>query len=216
MRLHRVLVLACLCLTLGSAEAKNNNGNNKGVENSIQTTGVKSFDKVFNEAAAIDTILDDARRSLKSGRTNLATALDLPKGTPLQDSLDELKKRSNNKLKVANNSGKLRIEAKDGVPTNVQSGIDAVNGMLEGYENSVKALASLPDQIQSVQTETQSLIGKLDDPSSLGLSLVEAPGVLKKSKNNLEMISKMPNRVDKLSTELGRNTKLVATTLKPN
>lgn len=227
MSLHRsaLTVSLALCLavplavSLGTGCAKsgqvNSSAGNDGIENSIKMTGVSELDSVFQEAAAIDTILDDCRRSLKTGRTNLAKALELPEGTPLEDSLKELKQRAKGKLKVAQKDGKVSITASDAVPSNVQDGLDALQDMLDGYAASLEALASLPDQVQSLSKESSQLVKKLEDPGSLGLSATEIPGVAKKSNSNIKMIGNMPNRIDKLTGELTRNTSLVVDTLKP-
>lgn len=217
--LRRLAVFGGLALALSAGCAKtgqaNSSASNDGIENSIKLTGVSELDSVFQEAAEIDTILDDCRRSLKTGRVNLAKALELPEGTPLEDSLTELKQRAKGKLKVAQKNGKVSITASDAVPGNVQEGLDALQDMLDGYAASLDALASLPDQVQSLSKESSALVKKLEDPSSLGLSATEIPGIAKKSNKNLKMISNMPNRVDKLTGELTRNTSLVVDTLRP-
>lgn len=206
--------IAALALSLhgGVAVAGGSGG---GIENRIKTTGVASFDEVFTEAARIDTILDDARVNLKSGRTNLAVALALPEGTPLKDSLTELRGMAVDKLELMKVGDRLQLQAKDGVPPTVNNAVVAVNSMLDGYLSSAQALASLPQQVQSLVQRASLLPQALQDPASLGLNVMDVPVVLKKTKNNVDMISNMPKRVQKLTTELQSNTQLVAKTLAP-
>src|SRR5688500_12959128 len=102
--IERVMViLAVLLLAASPAMAKDKaKGKGKGKEDEgIQLTGIEAFDDVFQRVGEIDKRLTKAEAQLRDGKNSLNEALDLKKGTPLADGLNELKNRAGNKLELS-------------------------------------------------------------------------------------------------------------------
>jgi hypothetical protein len=126
-----------LMLAAPALAAKDKDKKDKAEERpTIELCGLASFDEVFTKVAAIDEQLAAARQLLTTANRDLNTALELEKGTPLQDGLADLKAEAEGKLTVAMEGTVPKLQAKNAVPANLQAAIDAVNGMVDGIIGS--------------------------------------------------------------------------------
>ena len=127
-----ILLFGLLLSVQASAKNKDDDGDKNGKKkgDQITMTGIDAFDSVFKQVGDIDHTLAGIEGQLRDGKNNLNSALDLKKGTTLADGLAELQKRGGSKIKVATDRGSMpRLEAEDGVPTNVRNAVNAVNDM---------------------------------------------------------------------------------------
>ena len=170
----------------------------------IHKTGIKEVDPTFLKAKAIHDDLDTIHRSLKTANNNLATALNLPKETSLNQSLTELKKRGNNKINTVLEDGRWpRLKATDAVPSDVQDGIDAVNSLVDALKTSEATLKDMPAASKELAASAQKLPGRVSfsSLSQNNISITKLPKTAKKFKNNMKAVKATPERVERVERQ---------------
>src|SRR5688572_2378284 len=163
----RIFLLLFVAMAIaGGADAKEgkNNGNKGKNQTRVERTGIAAFDDVFERVGEIDRRLDRADGQLRDGKTNLNTALGLKQGTPISDGLAELQRRAGNKLDLSiGNHAIPKLSASDAVPSDVQSAIDAVNGMTTNFSGSIEDLAALAPEIDKLVKQSAKIPSRLKD-----------------------------------------------------
>lgn len=155
----------------------------------IQLTKIQEFDPSLTKAKGIHERLEATENKLQNANKSLAATLKLPETTSIEDSLAELRKRADNKIELALEKGRIpRLKPTDAVPSDVQQGIDTVNGMMDDLGASLEQIEAMPTEVDALIKEVQTF------PSQL------KPELLKK--NNIAV------------TELGKLTKTLNADLK--
>jgi hypothetical protein len=185
-------------------------GGGKKADNAIEVTGIPLFDDVFTKVGPIDRTLSGVEGSLRSAKLHLTDALALEEGTPLRDAIAELHTRAGNKISLAQKGKVPTLSAADGVPSNVQSAVDAVNGLTRDLTSSMDDLAALPKQITALINETKAFPSQLRAEFSKGSSgllatLFKLPKASSALTHDLGVVTGLPdrtNRVTQRSTEI--------------
>lgn len=170
----------------------------------IQKTGISEFDPTFMDVKSIHDDLDTIRSALKSGNQNLATALDMPRETSLDESLAELKKRANNKINYTLENGAWpKLKATDAVPSDVQAGIDAVNNLVDSIKTSSETLAAMPAKAKELGITAAAFPADLnmDLLTKNNLTVDKLPTIAKKLKNNAKAIKATPERIERVTDQ---------------
>lgn len=201
--MKRSLILLALASVLSAtpaaptAAAANNN--------KIVNIGVNSFDKVFKEARQINNTINDAQTTRKNARQNLNAVLGIDPSTSFEDSLKELKSRANGKISVVNRGSVPTLQASDAVPSDVSSAIAAANSAISDYASLVSNLADLPAQCNALvkQSRNLSVADLRDEVKIRSISDISTRiNQTKKLRSNLGTMKKMPNRSERLVTNL--------------
>jgi hypothetical protein len=170
-------------------------------DDGIWDTGIKSMDVVFKDVANIDRRLDSARAMLGSARGDLNTALGLNSKTTLPKAMAELNKRAGGKLKIATTGNVPKLSASDAVPSDVQKGIDAVNGFSGDLARSIADLSSASQSAVALTRKTK------DFPKNVKAELAKediisqvigAPKAVKAVSHNLTVTKALPGKADKV------------------
>lgn len=195
MRIHAALVLTLGLLLSAPVSAKDKEGAPKYP--TIEMTGVKEFDGVFEKGKNIHDTLATAENKLTEANKNLATTLGVPETTSIDEMLGELKKKANNKITVAMEGGKPKIKASDAVPEDVQKGIDAVNQMVDDLQASLDAMKDLPPQVQELITSAKGFPSQLKPEllTANNLTAKEMPKVAKTMNSDIKAIVATPDRI---------------------
>lgn len=195
----RLVPVVALFLALSSnAQAKKNEIPD------IKKTGIEEFDPTFMKVKAIHDDLDAIHASLKGSNQSLASALNLPKSTSLDDSLAELQKRAGKKINRTLEDGQWpKLEASDAVPSDVAAGIDAVNSMVDNLKSSYTTLKDMPEASKAVISSAQKLPSKLSlsTVTDSGLGLADYPKVWKKVRNNAKAVKATPERIERVTDQ---------------
>ncbi|MBA2322052.1 MAG: hypothetical protein H0V89_12960 [Deltaproteobacteria bacterium] len=187
------LVLGATLLAVSAeAGAKKN-------EDAIETTGIAMFDTVFAKVGPIDRTLSGVEGSLRTARTNLTSALDLQKGTPLKDALAELEREAGNQITLASRGNVPTLTAQDAMPSNVQSAIGAVNALTANLTSSLDDLQALPAQVDALITQTRRFPNQLRaEFAKGGTSLLDTLFAIPKASSalnhNLGIVTGLPDR----------------------
>lgn len=189
----------------------------------IVPTGITSFDPVFTRVGEIDGQIGKSEAQLRSAKANLNTALGLKQGTPITDGINELKARAGTKLGVAvNNQAVPKLTVNDAVPTNIQSAVDAVNGMTVNFSTSLVELQGLVPEITKLLGDTKSMPSRLKDEfasqGSTGLidKLVALPKTTKALNHDLAVTKGLSTRTTSLTTRMTDILSLVQTSFAPS
>jgi hypothetical protein len=161
----------------------------------IEATGIPEFDAVFMKAKTIHETLDTEDKHLVEARAQVAVALGVAADQPLKVAFDELKKRANGKLKVALKGKMPRLEATDAIPENVQTGIDAVNKLLDASEHMIDTGVQLVPEAKALADACVAFPGQL---TTMGLDPMKLMESTKKVTNNVKATGATPDRVDRL------------------
>ncbi len=191
---------AALFLALGlfvSSSAFAGDKSEKPKYPTIEMTGVKEFDGVFSQAKDIHDQLQTAENKITQANKNLATALNVPETTSVDEMLGELKKRANNKISVALEGGKPRLKPSDAVPEDVQKGIDAVNAMVDDLSATMDAIKGLPPQVTELVEKTKAFPGQLKPEllTNNGLTAKDLPKVTKIMNGDIKATAATPDRI---------------------
>jgi len=195
------LLLAVALVGAAPAHAKKKK---KGKDDGIQITGIEAFDSVFGDVASIDKRLTNASKVLSSAKKELNTALGLKDGTPLKKAITELKGRADGKVGLAMKGKVPTLEATDAVPTDVQTGIDAVNQMNSDLVTSIEDLVQVTKDVQSIVKKSKSFpndIKKEFAGTSILDKIFKMPKAAKATMHNLGITKELPGKTDKV---LGR------------
>ena len=106
--LFMLLTLALVAVSPMTASAAKKK-KKKSAQPKIEMTGFDSIDPFFKKVGALNKRLVSANKNLNQGRKNLALAIGVPKSTPIQESLAELRKMTGGKLTVKSVGGVPRI-----------------------------------------------------------------------------------------------------------
>jgi predicted HAD superfamily Cof-like phosphohydrolase len=161
----------------------------------IEATGIAEFDAVFMKAKTIHDTLDAEDKQLVEARKQVSIALGVAEDQPLKTAFDELKKRANGKLKVALKGKMPRLEATDAIPENVQTGIDAVNKLLDAGEHAIDTGTQLVPEAKALADACVAFPGQL---AGMGLDPMKLMESSKKVGNNVKATGATPDRVDRL------------------
>lgn len=165
----------------------------------IEMTNIPEFDGVFSKAKTIQDSLNSAKTELSTARGNLNTALGAATDAPLKTALADLNTKAGGALSVAMDGAKPSIKAKDAVPENVQTGIDAANGLFTAALNTVTTAKNMVPQVQELVSACTAFPGQvpglIKDPMAAAKSL-------KVVNNNLKAIKGTPAYIDALVTEV--------------
>jgi len=208
------MMVSLLGIGLISADAEAKKKKKKGAPTTIVMTGVKSFDKVFKQAKKANKKLKAAQSDLRESKIALRSALKLGKKSTYVDGLKELKRRAKGKVKLYMNKGQLQLKAKDGVPTDVKNGVDAVNKLTKTIPSSIRNLKGVAVESKKMFKKAQKFPANLrKELGSQGIDglidlVFKAPKIAKKTVRNVRVISAMPKRAGKTTSEL---TKISAT-----
>lgn len=195
-------------LALGGADdawAKDKKGKK---HTGIEATGIQSIDRVFDRVGEIDRLLADAESELRTGKRNLNTALELKKGTPISDGLAELQDRAEGKLGLAMDGSIPKLRTTDAVPSNVQSAVDAVNGLTANLTTSVADVQALAPEMQRLVKDAQKLPNRLREEftktNGAGLidMLFKLPKASKALTQNIQVTAGLPDRSTALAARM--------------
>jgi len=162
----------------------------------IEATGIPEFDAVFMKAKTIHETLDVEDKHLIEARTEVAIALGVAADQPIKVAFDELKKRANGKLKVALKGKMPRLEATEAIPENVQTGVDAVNRLLDAGEHLIDTGVQLAPEAKALADACVDFPAKL---STMGLDPMKLIESTKKVTNNVKATGGTPVRIDRLA-----------------
>lgn len=162
------VVLGLLVSSL-SAEAADKKKKKGKEDEGIILTGLPAFDSVFKRVGEIDRRLSASEGQLRSGKSNLNSALDLKRGTPISDGIAELRSRAEGKVSIAVDKRAMpKLTVDEAVPSNVQSAIDAVNAMTGNFATSLVELRALAPEIDGLVKETTKMPARLKDEFTKG------------------------------------------------
>lgn len=190
-----LLVLGALATAPGVAHAKNGD---------VKMVGIDSVDDVLKQVKKLDNLVDDASKQRTLARDGLNTALGLKKGTPLDDALNDLRKKAAGKVKVVSRGGQLALEPTDAVPANVKQGIDALNNAFTGYTSAIISLKDVPGEAVKLKGKCQKLPKKFKKEVLGGNPLkiiksIKKVGVLK---DDVKIALELPKRTAKVTKGL--------------
>jgi len=177
----------------------------------IEETGVASFDDFFGKVGDLMDKLNEATTGINTANANLTAALNLTDGTPLADALADLKAKAEGKIKIAMNGTMPELSVADGTPEDVTAGIAAVNGLVEGMGNAVKALKHVVTEAPKLVTEAKTLPAKVAEEANAGnIKPTEVLKVTKKVKNNVKATAALPGAAKNLTESCTATIKTVA------
>ncbi len=173
-------------------------------EDSIQETGIESFDAVFAQVDEIDKKIKKARRKRRKGRTGVTTALDIKKSATLADAMAELKTRAEGKVEVTMKGNTPELSASDAVPEDVQTAIDATNEAVANYKDVIKTIKTIPKDCQELIAQTKEFPKQFkDEVKNLDLDgFKEKLAMAKTVKNNVKITAGIPDRAKSLVQDL--------------
>lgn len=165
----------------------------------IEMTNIAEFDSVFSKAKTIQDSLTSAKTELSTARSNLNTALGAATDAPLKTALADLNTKAGGALSVAMEGARPKLTAKDAVPANVQTGIDAANGLFSAGEKTVTTAKAMVPQVQELVAACAAFPGQVP---SLVKDPMAAAKSLKVVNNNLKAIKGTPGYIDALVAEV--------------
>jgi hypothetical protein len=186
----------------------------------IQMTGVKSFDKVFKKARKANKRLKSAEKNLRDSKKALRQTLKLGKKATYIDGIKELKRRADGKLRVVMVGGTPRLKATDAIPTEIQNSIDAINTLSTTMPQSVRDLKAVSTSSKQMYTQARKFPTNLRrELASSGVDgmwaiVVKSPKITKRTYKNAKVIGGMPNRAAKVTGELAQISTTLVNTFK--
>ena len=209
-----VMLLAFLCVAFTShpVEAK------KKRTQSIEMTGIQSFDKVFRKAREADKSLQSAERNVRKSKNALRKALKLTKKTTYVQGLKELKQRAMGKITVVMQGGVPTLKAREAVPSDVMAGINAVNTLSKSIPSSLRDMkqvtAASTAMYKRAKNFPSNIQAELASKGSDGLVAVifKAPKIAKTTVKNLKVMRTLPKRSATVSKDLGQMSNAIRKT----
>ena len=208
----RILVRGCFLLLLsgtsfysGPADAKK-----KKRPQTVELTGVKSFDKVFRKAREAERKLKSAERNVRKSKQAFRKALKLGKKTTYIQGLRELKARAKGKLTVVMQGGVPTLKAREAVPTDVMAGINAVNVLSKSIPAALRDMKDVSRASSAMYKRAKSFPNNIQaELASSGINglvaiVFKAPKIAKTTVNNVKIIGSMPKRASVVSKDLGQ------------
>jgi hypothetical protein len=193
----RLVVLVAALTVAGPAGAGKSDDDAAPERVEIQVTGITAFDSVFSKVGAIHATLDGAQGRIESARDKLAAVAGQPAGTPVANSMWELKQKAGGKLQVQVQNGKPVLSA---AGTDFSSALSGVNSAIADVAKVPAELAKLPAQVQELIAACQALPAQLN-PTLLqeaGMKVTDLPGVAKKLGANVKATTQTPGRITSL------------------
>ena len=178
--------------------------------NTVELTGLKSFDKVFKQAREADRKLKSAERNVRKSKVALRKALKLGNKSTYVQGLKELKVRAKGKIAVVMQGGVPTLKAKDAVPSDVLAGITAVNTLSKSIPASLRDMKQVTSASRKMYSQARrfpnNIRSELASKGTDGLVAVifKAPKIAKTTLKNLKVISAMPKRASTVSRDLGQ------------
>ncbi len=213
-RLAAIGALALLVAAPGSAHAKKKDKDDDG----IWQVGFETIDSFFADVDKLNRDLDAANRLLDGAKTDLNSALGLRKRTTLPKALAELNTRAEGKLGVVMKGKVPTLAASDAVPTDVQAGIDAVNGFTKKMERSMTRLADAPATASSLVKKSRTLPDDVKAEIAAGNlidNIIKGPKAVKAVNHNVGVTKALPGKADKTVTRLDSINRSILTEFTP-
>ena len=216
-RVQRAIMLVVfLGLVVGSppADAKQKR------PQSIEMTGIQSFDKVFRKAKEANRDLQSAERNVRKSKNALRKALKLGKKATYVEGLRELKQRAKGKISVAMQGGVPTLRAREAVPSDVLAGIKAVNTLSKSIPASLRDMkrvtSSSTAMYKRAKNFPRNIQAELASKGTNGLVAVifKAPKIAKTTVRNLRIMSTLPKRSASVSRDLGQISNAIRKTFK--
>lgn len=195
-------------LTAPTVQAK------KASASQISTIGIRSFDRVFRDARQLDSTIISAQRTRRSGRQNLNAVLGLNPQASFENGLRELRARGNGKLRVAARGGVPTIQARDAVPSGVQSAVTAANSAISDYQTLLTDLVGLPSECQAVVRSARQLsLSNLRSESAIrSISDISRRfKQVRQFRSNINAMQQLPNKSQRLVNNLQGDVGAVTT-----
>lgn len=189
----RFLAVSLFALTLsGGVMAKDKEGYPE-----IKLVKIQQFDPTLSDAKSIHDSLFVMETKLKDANKGLAKTLNLPETTSVDECLTELKKRANGKVRVAMKGRVPKLEPSDAIPSDVQAGIDAVNGMMDDLEAGLTQVEAMPPKVNELIGSAKSFPGQLnaDLIKQNNLAPTELPKIAKTLGADVKAIEATPERI---------------------
>jgi hypothetical protein len=155
-RLGLALILASLLATPGWAKTNKTKGGNgsrgdsPGSSFTLQDTGVAKVDKFYGRVENQVTRLQTARQDVQDANERLTLILDLPRGTPLADALEDLRSKAAGEIQLVLEGTKPVLQASDAVPDNLREAIDATNALVEDLSNAMVTLRRVKKRVKAM------------------------------------------------------------------
>lgn len=165
----------------------------------IQMTGLAEFDGVLGQAKAIQDKIKTQTTTLTTARANVNTAIGVATDAPFKTAVDDLKAKASGKISVAMEGTMPKLKAADGMPDNVQSGLDAVNGLIDAGGATIETCAGLSKDIQGLISQAQAFPGQL--PGLLKANPLDIPKKTKILGDDIKIMGDTPKMIDALVKE---------------
>lgn len=179
----------------------------------IDTVGIEALDEVFSAAREIDNTVIKGQRQRRLAREEVNASLGLGKKTPFSSALDTLRRRAPDTLRLQVAEGLPQLVAKKTLSSDMQASVSAVNSAVSRYTRIVGQLVTLPASCQRLITSLHGL-----NPDSLGLTSPETALAhltrISTYKTNVQVISKLPKKVQKLIGNLRADIQSVKATFR--
>ncbi len=165
----------------------------------IQMTGLAELDGVLGQAKTIQDKIKTQTTTLTTARTNVNTALGVATDAPFATAVDDLKTKASGKISVAMEGTMPKLKAADGMPDNVQSGLDAVNGLIDAGGSTIETCAGLAKDIQGLISQAQAFPAQL--PGLLKANPLDIPKKTKILGDDIKIMGDTPKMIDALVKE---------------
>ena len=177
---------------------------------SVELTGVDSFDKVFRKAREAERTLKSAERNVRKSKQSFRKSLKLGKKTTYIQGLKELKGRAKGKLTVVMKGGVPTLKPKDAVPSDVMAGIEAVNALSKSIPAALRDMKDVSRASTAMYKRAKQFPNNIQAELASGGAdgliaiLFKAPKIAKTTVSNLKIIGAMPKRASVVSQDLGQ------------
>ena len=198
----------------GNSARKPQNGEAPlGRTTDIKRTGVKSADNFFASVKEIDDRLDRAERARRDGRNALAVGLGLKNGTPLKDSVREVKAQLAGKVQLGVQADQPSLAPRDNLPPTARSAVDAVNTFFTSYVGAVRDLAGTPKHAAEVVAKSRGLPQRFKaELQAMGpIGWIQHLDDIRTLKDNLRITAELPKRTKVVMDGLNGDLKLMVT-----
>lgn len=204
-----VFAAALLAVSINTAEAGKKGADDGAAELVIEDTGVAKVDAFYDKVETMIGKLQSAQADMDSANAKLAEALGLAAGTPVADALADLQAKAEGKIELVLEGTKPTLKAKEGVPENVQSAIDATNAMATSLMAATDTLKSVAADAKPLVTEAADMPAAIVE-SSLGLA--DKAKATKTAASNLKTTKQIPAEADTLAGKCQESLELIKST----
>ena len=183
-----------------------------GNKDTIENIGIRSFDRVFSDAADIDGQLTSAQKKRKQARKNVNEILGIDPKTSFSDSLSELRRRADGKVKVVMNGSVPTLQATEAVPSDIDSAISAFNTATDSYATMLTNLRDVPQESKEIARKVKKM-NVSDLRSEMGgFSISEISTRIQQVRTfrtNLVVTAGLPKKANNLVQNLGSDVQAV-------